>query len=64
MVEVCIIGAGVIGVSTAFRVQQQLPGVKVTIIADQFSPNTIADGAAGFWEPYMLGEKQDPKLIQ
>ena len=64
MPEVCILGAGVIGLSTALRLQQQVPGVSVTIVSEEFSPDTTSDGAAGIWGPYMLGEKQDLTLLQ
>ena len=59
---VCVIGAGVIGLSSACRVQDELPDVDVTVISDEFSPNTTGDGAAGFWRPYYVEGTPD-KLI-
>jgi len=52
--RVCVIGAGIIGLSTAYRLQEALPDVDVTVISEEFSPNTTADGSAGFWRPYYL----------
>lgn len=59
--RVCVLGAGVIGLSTALRIQEESsdwgdsPGVEVTLVADRFSPDTTSDGSGGFWEPYKLG---------
>ncbi|XP_077991394.1 D-aspartate oxidase-like [Glandiceps talaboti] len=54
--KVGVIGAGVIGLSSAVNILENIPNVEVTIIADKFSPNTTGDGAAGFWEPYTAGD--------
>ena len=59
--RVCVLGAGVIGLSTAVRIQEKSnasggsPGVEVTLVADRFTPYTTSDGSGGFWEPYNLG---------
>lgn len=55
-VKVCVIGAGVIGVSSAVRVLDLCPGSEVTIVTDAISPNTTSDVAGGFWEPHLLGD--------
>ena len=52
--RVCVIGAGVIGLSTAYRLQDALPNVDITIVSEEFSPNTTGDGSAGFWRPYLV----------
>ncbi|XP_041454044.1 D-aspartate oxidase-like isoform X3 [Lytechinus variegatus] len=52
-VRVGVIGAGIIGVSTAYNVQLLCPNAEVSIIAAEFSPNTTSDGAAGFIQPYL-----------
>lgn len=46
-VRVVVVGAGVIGFSTAVCVAEALPFCSVTIIAEKFSPDTTSDGAAG-----------------
>ena len=56
--KVCVVGAGVIGLSSAVRIQNTLPDVDVTLIADIFSPNTTSDGSAGFWEPHLVNPDQ------
>ncbi|XP_077991339.1 D-aspartate oxidase-like [Glandiceps talaboti] len=52
---VCIVGAGVVGVSTGVCIQETIPDVEVTIVADKFTPDTTSDGAGGLWEPHALG---------
>ena len=61
--RVAVVGAGVIGLSTAVHILESQPGVTVTLIADKFSPQTTGDGAAGFWEPHVTGDT-DEKLIR
>ncbi|XP_014662592.1 PREDICTED: D-aspartate oxidase-like isoform X2 [Priapulus caudatus] len=53
--KICVIGAGVIGLSTAVNIQKRIPTARVTIIAEEFSPNLTSDVAAGIWEPHILG---------
>ena len=50
-----VVGAGVIGLSTALRLCQEVQGAQVTVIADTFLADTTSNGAAGLWEPYKLG---------
>lgn len=51
MVRIAVIGAGVIGLSTATRIQQCLPNADVTIIADKFTSDTTSHGAGGIFLP-------------
>lgn len=46
-VRVAVVGAGVVGLSTAVCVAEALPLCSVTLLADRFSPDTTSDGAAG-----------------
>ncbi|KAA0710838.1 D-aspartate oxidase [Triplophysa tibetana] len=46
-VKVLVIGAGVVGLSTAVCIAETLVCCSVTIIAEKFSPDTTSDGAAG-----------------
>ncbi|XP_056152118.1 D-aspartate oxidase [Lampris incognitus] len=46
-VKVVVIGAGVVGFSTAVCIAEALPSCSVTLMADKFSPDTTSDGAAG-----------------
>jgi D-amino-acid oxidase len=54
-VQVCVLGGGVIGLTTALRLLEQPragggPPLAVTVVADAWSPDTTSDGAGAFWE--------------
>lgn len=62
--KVVVVGAGIIGLSTAYRLVTELKGVQVTVVADKFTPDTTGDGAAGLWEPYIAGENSREELMR
>ena len=37
--SIAVVGGGVVGLTTAVTVQQQVPGSEVRVISDQWSPN-------------------------
>lgn len=47
----CVVGAGIIGLSSALEIQRKEPRAKVVIVADKTSPETTSDIAAGWWHP-------------
>ena len=49
MYDIVVIGAGIVGLSTAVNIQRQIPGSRVTIVADRFLHETTSDGAAGIF---------------
>ncbi|XP_061115344.1 D-amino-acid oxidase-like [Conger conger] len=55
--RVAVIGAGVIGLSTAQCIYEQyhslVKPLTIEIYADRFTPLTTSDGAAGLWQPYL-----------
>ncbi|XP_030231557.1 D-amino-acid oxidase isoform X1 [Gadus morhua] len=55
--RVAVIGAGVIGLSTAKCIYEQYHSTQgnltIEVYADRFTPLTTSDGAAGFWQPYL-----------
>lgn len=62
--QIAIIGAGVIGATTAARLQEQFGSdVSITIFSDEFSPNTTSDIAAGLWGPHCLGDTPADKIM-
>ena len=64
-VNICVIGGGIIGLSTAVNVARlSVPGyrVHVTLIAERFSPDTTGDGSAGFWQPYLSSDTPLEKI--
>lgn len=62
--QVAIIGAGVIGATTALRLQEQFGNaVSITIFSDEFSPNTTSDISAGLWGPYSTSDTPTEKIL-
>lgn len=62
MVKICVVGAGVIGLSSALRIIEAHPRAEVIVIADKFSPSTTSDVSGGFWEPHLLGDTLKEKV--
>lgn len=60
--RVCVIGGGVIGMSTAYRLLDEIPDVDVTIVSEDYSPNTTGDGSAGYWRPSLLADTPVEKI--
>lgn len=50
-VRIAVVGAGVIGLSTAACVSQLVPRCSVTVISDRFTPDTTSNVAAGILIP-------------
>ncbi|XP_065487484.1 D-aspartate oxidase isoform X2 [Caloenas nicobarica] len=50
--KVAVVGAGVVGLSTALCIAETCPSCSVTVLSDQFSPNTTSDVAAGMLIPH------------
>ncbi|XP_062999818.1 D-amino-acid oxidase [Elgaria multicarinata webbii] len=55
--RVAVIGAGVIGLSTALCIHDRYHStdqpLEIEVYADKFTPHTTSDGAAGLWQPYL-----------
>lgn len=62
--KIAIIGAGVVGTTTAIRLQE-LYGkrISLTIFSEEFSPNTTGDVSAGLWGPFLLGDTPQDKIL-
>ena len=60
--RVCVLGAGIIGLSSAIRLAKDTNNLDLTVISEQFSPNTLGDGAGGFWQPFQLGDTPEEKI--
>ena len=54
--RVCVLGAGVVGLTTALRLVERFPKADITIFAEKFGGDTTTAGAAGVWQPYKLSE--------
>jgi len=65
--NICIIGAGTVGLSNAWRIKKDLNDiakVKVTIISEKFYNETTSYGSGGLWEPYQILGTPDDKINQ
>ncbi|KAL1770424.1 solute carrier family 22 member 16 [Sigmodon hispidus] len=51
-VRIAVIGAGVVGLSTAVCISQLVPRCSLTVISDKFTPDTTSDVAAGMLIPH------------
>ena len=49
--RIAVVGAGVVGLSTAVQIQQLQLSASVTLIADRFFADTTSHGAAGIFRP-------------
>ncbi|XP_021030632.1 D-aspartate oxidase isoform X3 [Mus caroli] len=49
---IAVVGAGVIGLSTAACISQLVPRCTVTVISDRFTPDTTSNVAAGMLIPH------------
>ena len=62
MTHVAVVGAGVIGLSTALHIRELMPNVEVVVIADKFPPFTTTDVSGGFWEPHLVKDTPTDKI--
>jgi D-amino-acid oxidase len=62
--RVLVIGAGVIGLTTALCLRRR--GFPVTVIADRFSPHLTSNVAGALWEwpPAVCGSHEDPASLE
>ena len=58
--KIVILGAGIIGLSTANRLIELHEGLDITIISEKFANETTSDGAGGLLRP----GKQPPTQLQ
>ncbi|KAL1402376.1 hypothetical protein pipiens_006122 [Culex pipiens pipiens] len=49
--HLCVVGAGVVGLTTGLELQRQFRNATVTILADRFEQDTCSDVAAGLFRP-------------
>lgn len=49
--KIAVVGAGIVGLSTALFLEQEIRGAKVTVLAEKFDSDTTSYIAAGFFRP-------------
>lgn len=57
--KIVVVGAGLIGLSTAVYISDSITNCTVSVMADRFSPNTTSDVAAGMLIPHLYPGKQN-----
>lgn len=62
MVKIAVVGAGIIGLSSAICIQRGCPGAEITLITEKLSPFITSDIAAGVWLPYLLGDTPEKDI--
>lgn len=64
MAQIAVIGAGIIGLTTAVEIQEKFRStISVTIFAENVSPNTTGDVSAGLWTPYLMKNTPEEKIM-
>lgn len=62
MYNIAVLGAGIIGVSTALNTQKLIPLARVKIISEKFGQETTSWGAGGLFRPtakFIQGVSED-----
>ncbi|KAL6085142.1 hypothetical protein STEG23_027453, partial [Scotinomys teguina] len=62
--RIAVVGAGVIGLSTAVCISQLVPRCSVTVISDKFTPDTTSNVAAGMLIPHTYPDTPVPTQKQ
>lgn len=67
-VRCAVVGAGVVGLSVATQLQEQMVASamtsEITVIADSIYDETTSYGCGGFWEPYQVGGTPEELIIR
>ncbi|XP_006839995.1 PREDICTED: D-aspartate oxidase [Chrysochloris asiatica] len=56
VMQIAVVGAGVVGLSTALCISNVVPRSSVTVISDKFTPHTTSDVAAGMLIPHTYAD--------
>uniref|UniRef100_A0A1B6ES01 FAD dependent oxidoreductase domain-containing protein n=1 Tax=Cuerna arida TaxID=1464854 RepID=A0A1B6ES01_9HEMI len=62
--RVGVLGAGIVGVTSALQVQAVYPSASVTVVADKFNQDTTSDGAAGIFRPGTSFSGPTPEITE
>lgn len=61
--KVAVIGAGIIGLTSAIRIQDRFKDqIEICLYTATKSPNTTGDVSAGYWMPYLLEDTPSEKI--
>lgn len=62
--NICVLGAGIIGMTTAWMLKQKHAEWNVTIIADKFEEETLSSIAAGIFRPSTSFKGPTPEITK
>ncbi|XP_008202302.1 D-aspartate oxidase [Nasonia vitripennis] len=62
--RIAVVGAGVIGITTAVAMKEAFPSAELTVFSEAFSPETTGDGSAGLWTPYIIANTDEQKILR
>jgi D-aspartate oxidase len=62
--KIGVLGAGVIGLNTALRLQTEFPSGSITLLADRFEEETLSHGAAGIFRPGTAFAGPSPQITE
>ncbi|KAI9555266.1 hypothetical protein GHT06_017781 [Daphnia sinensis] len=62
--RVCVLGAGIVGMTTAFMLKEKHAELDVTVIADKFEQDTLSDVAAGIFRPSTSFKGPTPEITK
>jgi D-amino-acid oxidase len=63
MSKICVIGAGVVGLSCASKLYDEFRDtIQLTVMADSFLDETTSFHCGGLWEPYQIAGTEDHKI--
>lgn len=60
----CVVGAGVVGLTTALELQKEYRNANVTILADKLLKDTTSDVAAGIFRPGISFSGPTPEITR
>ncbi|XP_057167129.1 D-aspartate oxidase isoform X2 [Ursus arctos] len=63
-VRIAVVGAGVVGLSTAVCISKLVPEGSIAVVSDKFSPDTTSDVAAGMLIPHVYPDTPIPQQKQ
>ena len=61
---IVVVGAGIMGLSCAIRLQEVAPDVRVVVIADRFPPDTTSNIAGAIVRPDYLGDTPSDRVLK
>lgn len=62
--NVCVLGAGIVGMTTAFMLKEKHKEWEITVVADKFEQETLSDIAAGIFRPSTSFKGPTPEITK